>query len=266
MQPSSYKTRKGRRICDPEGWFLAEKLDGMKGRWIDGCLQTRSGKALEAPQWFLDLLPDQDIEGELYFGKNTFEKTGGLRSNLRRTSSSSWEKVTFHVFDIVNYKWRWRKRQRKLREMGEAWTGNHPFRVVQWEEVKSSADVERRFKALVKTGAEGVIIADPRGKYEDGRVEQILKYKKIQDCEAVIIGYNTDDSGDRLASFKVHPITKGKINRKITFNIGTGLKMTQRYRFKRRFPIGATVTYTYELMGKNGKPRTPVFKGVRVDL
>jgi DNA ligase-1 len=262
----SYKTRQGKRICDPAHWFLAIKYDGMKGRWINGRLETRSGKPLEAPQWFLDKLPSEDIEGELWFGKNTFERTGGLRSVLRRTSSQSWETVKFMVFDMPNYDRRWMRRQEKLAQIGAHWDEKHPCRLVQWEEMGDRHEVERRFKQIIAEGHEGVILADPKGRYENGKVQQILKYKKSQDTEAVIIGYNVDDSKERLASFIVHPYENGTANTKITFNIGTGLTKAQRRGFSKKYPIGYIVSYTYELMGKNGKPRTPIFKGVRADM
>lgn len=258
MQPSSYKTRTGKRLCDPTGWWWSEKLDGMKARWIKGRLITRNGISIDAPQWFLDSLPNVDVEGELYFGRGKFHKTGGLRAHR---SSSSWKRVEFHVFDLVDYGLTFAERQVKLTEYKK-------LKLVKWYEIKSTSHLEEEFKNIVETGGEGVIIADPWGLYEDGRVEQILKYKALKDCEAVVIGYETDESGDRLASFRVHPLREHnkKPNKKITFKIGTGLKIRHRYNFKKRFPIGTVVSYTYEVMGKNGKPRTPVYKGIRTDI
>jgi DNA ligase-1 len=259
MQPSPYK-KSGKRMCNPTGWYMSEKLDGMKGRWLDGKFVTRSGQHIDAPKWFLELLPDFDIEGELYFGRNSFHRTGSLRSS---SNPKSWEKVCFHVFDAVDYRLTWLERQAKLENIRQ----NERIQVVAWIKIRSVEHLEQEYKNITEQLGEGVVIADPWGQYENGHVGQILKYKAVQDCEAVIIGYNTDDSGDRLASFSVNPINEhtGKVNKKITFSIGTGLKAPQRYNFKKRYPIGTIVSYTYELMGKNGKPRTPIFKGIRVD-
>jgi hypothetical protein len=70
----------GKKLCDVKGWYMSEKLDGIKGRWIKGKFVSRSGKVLEAPDSFLKLLgvcePEFDVEGELYFGKNTFFISG----------------------------------------------------------------------------------------------------------------------------------------------------------------------------------------------
>lgn len=257
MQPSCYKTRTGKRICDPTGWLWSEKLDGMKARWINGRLITRSGKLIDAPKWFLESLPDVDIEGELYFGLNTFHKTGSLRS----TSSSSWKNVEFYVFDMVNYDLCFVERQYELKKI-------KTLKLVQWKEVTSVKHLEKEFERVISNDGEGIVIADPWGMYQDGHVDQILKYKAIKDCEAIVIDYRVDEDKNRLVSLVVHPLREHnhKPNEKITFNIGTGLKVYQRYNYKTKFPIGTIVTYTYEVMSKNGKPRTPIYKGIRTDL
>lgn len=264
MQPVSYK-KKGIRICDTTGWFWSEKLDGMKGRWINGEMLTRSGQKIEVPKWFSEQLPKKhSVEGELYFGKGTFHKTGVFRrtssgsvdSMKRRVSENTWKKVEFHIFDLIDYQLTWVERQNILSKII---TENSSIYLVKWKKIKSSEYLEKHFSKVIKKGGEGVILADPWGIYEDGKVEQILKYKKQLDNEAIVTGYRTDDSGQRLASLEVR---MGNIE----FHIGTGFKVKQRYNFRKKFPVGCKVTFTYELVGKNKKPRSPVFKGLRVDL
>lgn len=263
MQPSPYKKGK-KRICDPTGWWWSEKLDGMKGRWIDGKLITRSGLAINAPKWFINLLPKGiDIEGELYFGKNTFHKTASLRSSsTSRTSSNSWKKIEFYVFDIIDYELTWFERQQKLFTINF----ESPIFLVKWKKVKSIKSLEKRFSTVIEQGGEGVVIANPSGKYVNGHVDHMLKYKKIIDCEAIVIGYKTNSDGDRLASLIVNPLVGKNPRKKITFNIGTGLKIAQRRNYQKYFPIGTVVKYSYELIGVNGKPRSPVYMGIRNDI
>jgi DNA ligase-1 len=255
MQPNPYKVD-GKRICNPKGWYFSEKLDGMKGRWIDGKLVTRSCNDLNPPKWFRRMLPkDYNVEGELYFGKNTFHKTASLRSSAG-LSELAWEKVEFHIFDIIDYELPFVQRKRLLKKIIEV---NQFIKLVKWRKVESAEHVEEELKKIVDENGEGLILADPNGMYEDGHVDQILKYKPKKDREAEVIGYETNEDGSRLKSLVVR-------DRKITFHIGTGLKIKHRYGYKERFPIGYKVSYWYEILGKNGKPRTPIFKGVRVDL
>lgn len=260
MQPNPYKGKMG-RVCDPLHWYMSEKLDGMKGRWVNGSLQTRSGKKLHPPAWFVKLLPPQNIEGELYFGLDSFHRTGSLRKS---SSGQNWTNVVFHVFDLIDYSLTWLERQAALRRLI---TVCEHVQLVQWRYVQRLGQIEEYFRHVTTHGGEGIILADPWGLYEDGHVDQILKYKKNKDSEAIVVGYRLDDSKDRLVSLEVHPYSMDtkQINRQLTFHIGTGLKMKQRYNWEKNFPLNCIVTYTYELIGRNGKPRTPVLKGVRAD-
>lgn len=259
MQPSSYKHGSNKVLCDVSGWFVSEKLDGMKGRWIDGNMFTRSGHELKIPDWFRQLLPKRDIEGELYFGPNTFHHTASLRATSKQILSTVWDKVSFRVFDVVDYSLIWMERQVELLELFP--TSTERISIVKWEAVNTPKDVENQFQRVLKKGGEGVIIADPWGLYKDGHVESILKYKALHEREAIITGYQTGNE-NRLKSLIVRDVDRENIQ----FNIGTGLKLAERFDYEKKFPIGAMVSYNYELLGANGKPRTPIFKGVRIDL
>jgi DNA ligase-1 len=252
MQPNSYITRAGKRLCDPTGWWWSEKLDGVKARWIDGRLITRAGTEFNPPAWFVKLLPTFDVEGELYFGKNTFHKTASLRSSEQAT----WRQVKFHIFDVIDPSLMWIERYVKLRRIRKSWASQ--ICLVKWKRVKSASHLEKVFQRIVQNGGEGVVIVNPWSFYKEGHVDNILKYKKVHDNEAVIVGYNTNEDGTRLASLIVE-------HGKIRFNIGTGLKIVDRYKFRTKFPVGAKVTYVYELLSKTGKPRSPVLKGNRID-
>jgi DNA ligase-1 len=252
MQPNSYK-QNGKRICNPVGWYMSEKLDGMKGKWINGELRTRNENILKPPKWFKKLLPTEyNLEGELYFGKNSFHKTGSLRSH----DPLSWDKVEFHIFELIDYNLNWLDRKRKLKEIINV---NDKIRIVKWKKILDCNHVEEKLKSIIEKNGEGLILADPNGMYVDGYVDHILKYKQKKDREAIVVGYKTDEECKRLTSLIVK-------DRKIIFNIGTGLKIKHRYNFEERFPIGSIISYWYEIIGKNGKPRTPIFKGVRIDV
>ena len=60
----------------------------------------------------------------------------------------------------------------------------------------------------------------------------------MKDAEAVVIGYRADKDGSRLVSLEVHPLNEHtkKPYTKIVFNIGTGLKIKDRYNYEKKFP------------------------------
>ena len=100
-------TYKDQRIA---GYFASEKLDGCRAFWDGGCsrgrpatevgyantikdhrlkeppvatgLWSRSGKVINAPDDWLDQLPDCPLDGELYLGPGRFQE---LRKMLNTT-------------------------------------------------------------------------------------------------------------------------------------------------------------------------------------
>ena len=109
------------------GWFLSEKLDGMRAVWIPHTrgmakadvlwanhdkddryvdapiatgLWSRYGNVIHAPDWWLDMLPLMPLDGELY----TKDYRQELMKTVKKLSPGpGWKRVRFHVFDIPSY-------------------------------------------------------------------------------------------------------------------------------------------------------------------
>lgn len=108
------------------GWYVSEKLDGMRAYWDGGItrgfltsriwfantdkdyrrvtpphstgLWSRYGKPIAAPEWFLDQLPEYPLDGELYMGHGNFQE---VMSTVKQFEPDSrWEDVKYMVFDI----------------------------------------------------------------------------------------------------------------------------------------------------------------------
>ena len=63
---------------DPKGWWMSEKLDGVRAHWDPkaGVVVSRQGNAFPVPKWFLDGLPtDVSLDGELFLERGEFSKT-----------------------------------------------------------------------------------------------------------------------------------------------------------------------------------------------
>ena len=110
------------------GWFLSEKLDGMRAYWDGGVsrgmlksevpwantdkddryivsptatgLWSRYGNVIHAPDWWLDKLPAIPLDGELYI----HEARQNLMSIVKDTvPGRGWAQVTYRVFDMPAY-------------------------------------------------------------------------------------------------------------------------------------------------------------------
>lgn len=138
-------------------------------------------------------------------------------------------------------------------------------------------------------GKEGIMLRHPQGWYKEGRSTlneaYLLKVKRFMDDEAVVIGLEqemencnpaTRDSGG-LQKRSKHAVGMrpkrcvGKLLcmwRGLPIKIGSGLTHEQRYDWF-IYPsqiVGKTVTFKYQVHGMKTLPRTPIFKGIRLDV
>src|SRR5207244_5594780 len=60
---------------DPTGWWLSEKLDGVRAFWDGKQFWSRLGNLVHAPDWFVAGLPKEPLDGELWIGRKQFQRT-----------------------------------------------------------------------------------------------------------------------------------------------------------------------------------------------
>ena len=50
---------------DPTGWWISEKLDGVRAYWDGKNFYSRNNLRFDAPEWFKEKLPaDSHLDGE----------------------------------------------------------------------------------------------------------------------------------------------------------------------------------------------------------
>ncbi len=82
---------------DIKGWWMSEKLDGVRGYWTGKKLVFRSGNPFHVPEWFTRGFPSTPLDGELWIGRGQFSE---LASIVRRKNVDiDWEKVRYVIFD-----------------------------------------------------------------------------------------------------------------------------------------------------------------------
>src|ERR1700676_2154130 len=62
-------------VTDPTGWWLSEKLDGVRAYWDGTQILSRQGNLFHAPLWFSAGLPAEPLDGELWLGRKKFQRT-----------------------------------------------------------------------------------------------------------------------------------------------------------------------------------------------
>ncbi len=55
-----------------KGWWMSEKLDGVRGYWTGKELISRAGNPFHTPKWFTRDFPPTPLDGELWIGREQF--------------------------------------------------------------------------------------------------------------------------------------------------------------------------------------------------
>ena len=75
VAPDLLLLNKYRPGMDVSGWYMSEKLDGVRAYWDGQQLVSRQGNLFAAPAWFTEKLPPFELDGELWIARGHFEKT-----------------------------------------------------------------------------------------------------------------------------------------------------------------------------------------------
>ena len=105
-----------RNQADVAQYLVSEKLDGVRAIWDGQTLRFRSGKEIHAPRWFVDGLPKQSLDGELWLGRGSFERLSGI---VRRELSddAEWRQVRYMVFELPGAAGTFRERAGQIKQV-----------------------------------------------------------------------------------------------------------------------------------------------------
>ena len=242
---------------DPTGWWMSEKLDGVRAWWDGEKFLSRLGNEYHAPQWFRDMMPRFTLDGELFAGRGLFQKTVSSVRKLVPTDSE-WKQITFVVFDAPEMDSPFEKRQAHLRAILGTWKhdeDNGRICVLEQRRCENADHLASYLKVVEGVGGEGVMLREAGSKYEEGRSSTLLKVKTFYDDEAVVLKHipGRGKHKGRLGALRVK--WQG-----VEFKVGTGFSDDQR----RNPPsIGSSVTFRYQELSKDGVPRFPSFVTAR---
>lgn len=208
---------------DPTGYWISEKLDGVRALWNGKTFLSREGEEFTAPDWFTDVLPkDILLDGELYAGRGKIQDVVTI---LRSGNSLDWKgRIQYHIFDIVD-----RSAGVPFEERISQLQRLFPVKIdwiclVDHEKCRSREHLQQRLNAVLKLGGEGVMLREPKSVYASGRSRTLYKVKTFLDAEAVVIGY---EPGMRRHKGALGAL-KCKMENGKEFKILTGLSETVR--------------------------------------
>lgn len=241
---------------NPAAWYVSEKLDGMRAYWDGGIsrgmltteilwantakdgryispqratgLWSRYGKAIQAPDWFLDKLPAIPLDGELWGGRGNFQRVMSTVKDL--VPGPAWRDIRYMVFDSPAYgqifangeiknKKKFEKVFRDIMPWIEKRGRAHPDwlyearpfisllkllesrtdfpefvqlhhqTLLPFSIQEAKSKLAELFALAVDQGAEGLMLRNPTSLWAPGRVRTLLKYKPSKDDEGTVVGF-----------------------------------------------------------------------------
>ena len=245
-----------RNQVDVSRYLVSEKLDGVRAVWDGQSLRFRSGRAVNAPDWFIAGLPKTPLDGELWLGRGSFERLSGI---VRREvpDDAEWRQVRYMIFELPGAPGTFLERAAAIRQLVRQTNVPWLQEIEQFSLVDRSS-LQKRLHDVVKAGGEGLMLHRADAPYETGRSDTLLKLKPWDDAEALVVGHlpGKGKYAGQLGALRVR-MPDGK-----EFALGSGFTDAQR---RDPPPVGATVTYRYRAFTKTGLPRFASFLRLRAE-
>lgn len=243
---------------DLSGWWMSEKLDGVRALWTGKGKQflSRQGNIYYAPDWFTEGLPDTPLDGELWLDRKKFQRAVSIAR--RQDKSDLWKELRFLVFDAPAIKDPF---ERRLQAIAELLAGKKLPYVQAHEHIrcKNTEHLKEELARIEALGGEGLMLREPGSLYVAGRSSTLLKVKTFHDAEATVIGHQPGAGRHkgRLGALSV------KLSNGTEFSVGTGFSDRER---ENPPAVGSVITFRYQELSDAGVPRFPSYVGVRQDL
>jgi DNA ligase-1 len=241
---------------DPTGWWMSEKLDGVRAYWDGEELLSRLGNAFYAPEWFVAGLPrNRKLDGELWLGRERFNDTISIVKS--QDLSERWRQITYVLFDMPSAAEH--TFEERLKQMGDELSEIPYVRLIEQRRCESQAHLDQELKRIETLQGEGVMLRQPASKYEGKRSDTLLKVKSFTDDEAKVVDHATKGKGKYkgMAGSLVCVTRSGK-----QFKVGSGLTDEDRANPP---PVGSIITVRYQELTKSGVPRFPTYVGPAID-
>ena len=164
---------------------------------------------------------------------------------------ANWAKIKFMVFDAPLVKGGFSTRVKVIEEQIAAMPNTV---CVALKQIKCTDKDQLGvlMDSILGVKGEGVMLKDPKSKYEGRRSYSLLKVKKFEDTEATVIGHlkGTGRLENMCGAIQVREKDGTE------FKIGSGFTDGQR----RRPPkIGTVVTFKFQGRSTKGIPRFPIY-------
>lgn len=225
------------------GWYMSEKLDGVRAYWDGKRLISRGGNEFATPEFFTKEFPKHRLDGELWSKREDFANIVSIVNQDK--PHDGWKNITYNVFEVPDMDGNLTTRLSNVTE------GRY-LKLIPQIKVSNKEHLNQFAKEIEAKGGEGVVVRDATLPYYVGRTQDALKVKSYIDDECEIVGYN---KGSGKYEGMVGSLSCRMKDMKI-IKIGSGLSEAQR-----AVPpsVGTIITFKYYGLTSKGNPRFPIF-------
>ena len=236
---------------DPTGWWMSEKMDGVRALWDGRDLVSRLDNVFPAPDYFVRQFPNVTLDGELWLGRGRFQECISVVKSAR--VDKGWERLTYRVFDLPDMRAPFEERYAALQRIA---SDISYIQVVKQVRCVSMKHLTTELKRIQDLGGEGLMLRQPGSFYERKRSSTLLKVKTFKDIEGRVI--------DHIPGKGKHKGRLGalvcRLKSGVEVDVGTGFTDYEREHPPR---VGSTITIRYQELSTSGTPRFPSYVSER---
>src|SRR5258706_3625042 len=164
-------------VLDPTGWWMSEKLDGLRAYWDGRRLISRLGNEFHAPDWFIQGLPRHPLDGELFLARKTFQKTTAIVR--RQDKGEHWKQIKFLIFDAPAHGGIFEERLKLVQEMSATtYAAAHPHTLCT-----GVAHLKEELARIEALGGEGLMLRQAESNDGAGGSGALFKVKAFKEDE-----------------------------------------------------------------------------------
>lgn len=239
---------------DVKHYWISEKLDGVRAYWDGKHLISRRGNAFPAPEWFIKGFPAEPLDGELWLGRNNFERLVSI-VRTQKPDHAGWKQIKYWVFDMPGMLGTFSQRLENLTILVKE-NNSVYIDVVKQYRLENHAQLMEKLAGISKAGGEGLMLRRANSMYNAGRSDDLLKLKPFEDAEARVVRH-LQGKGKFLGMLGALLVESEDGRR---FRIGTGFSDEQR---RNPPPVGSLITFRFHGKTRNGIPRFASFMRIR---
>jgi len=244
---------------DVTGWYISEKLGGIRCLWNGLEMWPKSGPQYNLPEFFIERLPKSPLDGELCMKGGSLSRCMMVvkKKPTDPDFEKEWNNMSFVVYDAPEAPGTFQQRLQALKEYFEKSDGLY-VNLHEYKKCEGNSDAEKELKQEERKGGEGILLTNPNGEYVKGKSKNVLERKSKFEGRAIVKEVIRDKEKPQIiTSLRVENV-KG-----IEFMINRGITDDLR---KNPPKVGDEIVYEYKGILDSEKPKAPVLKNYSFEV